>query len=47
MRLFPLAPDLSRVRRRRSDVPRFELIVDWNVEYESDRVADCDRDSRG
>ena len=46
MRLFPLTPDFSRVRRGRGGAPGFELIVDRNVENESDRVADCDRDSR-
>jgi len=41
---FPVAPDLARIRRWRSGVPCLELIVDGNVEYQSDREAYRDRD---
>lgn len=45
MSSFPLAPDLSGIRGGSSDVPCLELVVDRNVEHESDRIPCDDRDS--
>ena len=42
---FPMAPNLTRIRGRSSEVPCLKLIVNGNIEHKSDCVAYCDGDN--
>src|SRR5438309_221304 len=44
---FPMAPNLTRIRGRSSEVPCLKLIVNGNIEHKSDCVAYRDGENGG